>query len=55
MTAEDGDVESAIDSARKLAQARGDGAAYRDYADRYLTIAKSAGLEGHMARAEPMV
>jgi hypothetical protein len=27
----------------------------RDYADRYLTIAKSAGLEGHMARAVAMV
>jgi len=35
-----------------LARAKGDDAAYRDYADRYLTMAKSVGFEGHMAIAE---
>jgi adenylate cyclase len=37
-----------------LAQAKGDDAGYRDYADRYLHMAKSLGFEGHIARAEAM-
>jgi adenylate cyclase len=37
-----------------LARARGDDAAYRDFADRYGAMARSLGLEGHMAIAEAM-
>jgi adenylate cyclase len=37
-----------------LARARGDGAAFHDYADRYRAMAKSLGFEGHMAIAETL-
>jgi hypothetical protein len=37
-----------------LAQARRDEASYRDYRDRYRTMAKSLGFEGHIAWAEAM-
>ena len=37
-----------------LARARGDEAAYRGLADRYRTMAKSLGFEGHIAMAEAM-
>ncbi|WP_283160244.1 adenylate/guanylate cyclase domain-containing protein [Mycobacterium colombiense] len=37
-----------------LAQAHGDVAAYRDYRDRYRTMAASCGFEGHMAWGEAM-
>ncbi len=37
-----------------LARAKGETAAYRDYADRYLDMAKSLGFEGHTAIAEGM-
>jgi adenylate cyclase len=37
-----------------LARARGDDAAYRDFADRYRTMATSLGFEGHMAMADTM-
>jgi adenylate cyclase len=37
-----------------LAQAHDDKAAYLDYRDRYLAMAKSLGFEGHMAWAEGM-
>jgi hypothetical protein len=36
-----------------LARARGDDIAHRDYAGRYLTMAESLGLEGHIAMARP--
>ncbi len=36
-----------------LARARGDDIAHRDYAGRYLTMAESLGLEGHIAMAKP--
>ena len=32
-----------------LARARGDEAGYRDFRDRYRTMAKSLGFEGHIA------
>src|SRR6516164_1019224 len=38
-----------------LARARGDEAAYREYRDRYRTMATSLGFEGHIAWAEAMV
>jgi adenylate cyclase len=38
----------------RLAQANGDDAGYRDFADRYGAMAKSLGFEGHMAIAEAM-
>jgi hypothetical protein len=37
-----------------LARAHGDDTSYRDYRDRYRTMAKSLGFEGHMAWAEAM-
>ena len=37
-----------------LARAHGDETAYRDYRDRYRTMATSLGFEGHMAWAEDM-
>ena len=37
-----------------LARAHGDDAAYRDYRDRYRTMATSLGFEGHMKWAEAM-
>jgi adenylate cyclase len=37
-----------------LTRARGDDAAYRDYRDRYRTMAKSLGFEGHIKWAEEM-
>ncbi|MDH6247954.1 adenylate/guanylate cyclase domain-containing protein [Mycobacterium sp. OTB74] len=37
-----------------LARAHGDETGYRDYRDRYRTMAKSLGFEGHMAWAEAM-
>ncbi len=37
-----------------LAQARGDGARYHDLRERYRTMAKDLGFEGHMAMAEEM-
>ena len=37
-----------------LARAHGDEAGYRDYRDRYRTMATSLGFEGHMALAEAM-
>jgi adenylate cyclase len=37
-----------------LARARGDDMAYRDFVDRYCTMATSLGFEGHMAAAETM-
>jgi adenylate cyclase len=37
-----------------LARARGDEAAYRDFADTYGEIATSLGFEGHMAMAAAM-
>jgi hypothetical protein len=37
-----------------LAQARGDETGYRDYRDRYRTMATSLGFEGHMKWAEAM-
>jgi hypothetical protein len=37
-----------------LARARGDDTAYRDYRDRYGTMATSLGFEGHMKWAEAM-
>jgi hypothetical protein len=37
-----------------LARARGDEDAYRDYRDRYRTMATSLGYEGHVAWAEAM-
>ena len=37
-----------------LAQAEGDDAGYRDYRDRYRTMATDLGFEGHMAWAEAM-
>jgi adenylate cyclase len=37
-----------------LARAHGDETAYRDYRDRYGTMAKELGFEGHMAWAEAM-
>ncbi len=37
-----------------LAGARGDEAGYRDYRDRYGSLATSLGYEGHIARAEAM-
>jgi hypothetical protein len=37
-----------------LAQANGDDAGYRDFADDYCAMAKSLGFEGHMAIAETM-
>jgi hypothetical protein len=38
-----------------LARARGDDVGYRDLANRYRTMAKSLGFEGHIAWAEAMV
>lgn len=37
-----------------LARARGDQVAYRDYRDRYRTMATDLGFEGHMAMAEAL-
>ena len=37
-----------------LARAHGDETAYRDYRDRYRTMATSLGFEGHMQWAEAM-
>jgi adenylate cyclase len=37
-----------------LARSRGDDAAYRDFVDRYRTMATSLGFEGHIAMAETM-
>jgi hypothetical protein len=37
-----------------LARAYGDEAAYRDYRDRYRSMAASLGFKGHMKRAEAM-
>ncbi len=37
-----------------LAQAHGDDAGYRDYRDRYRTMANDLGYEGHMKWAEAM-
>ncbi|MFI5507931.1 ATP-binding protein [Mycobacterium sp. NPDC051804] len=37
-----------------LAEARGDGVAYRDFRDRYRALATSLGFEGHMAWAKAM-
>lgn len=37
-----------------LARARGDDASYGDYRDRYRTMAKSLGFEGHIKWAEAM-
>jgi hypothetical protein len=37
-----------------LAQAQADDTAYRDYRDRYRTMAKTLGFEGHIAWAEAM-
>ena len=37
-----------------LARAHGDDALYRNYRDRYRTMAISLGFEGHIARAEAM-
>ncbi len=37
-----------------LAKAHGDAAAYRDYRDRYRTMATDWGCEGHIAWAEAM-
>jgi class 3 adenylate cyclase len=37
-----------------LARARGDAAAYTDFRDRYCDMAKTLGLEGHIALAEAM-
>ena len=37
-----------------LAQAHGDESGYRDYRERYRTLATSLGFEGHMKRAEAM-
>jgi hypothetical protein len=37
-----------------LARAHGDDTVYRDYRDRYRTMAKSLGFEGHMKWAEAM-
>ena len=37
-----------------LARAKGDEARYRDYRDRYRTLATSLGFEGHMKWAEAM-
>ena len=37
-----------------LAQAHGDEEAYRDFADRYRTMATDLGFEGHMKWAEAM-
>ena len=37
-----------------LARARGDDAAYRDFVDRYRTMAISLGFEGHIAMASTM-
>ena len=37
-----------------LARARGDDAGYRDFTDRYRTMATSLGFEGHIAMAETM-
>ena len=37
-----------------LARAQGDDTAYRDYRDRYRTMATSLGFEGHIAWAETM-
>jgi adenylate cyclase len=36
------------------ARASGDKAAYRDFADRFRTMATSLGFEGHMAMADTM-
>jgi class 3 adenylate cyclase len=38
-----------------LVRARGDDVAYRDLAERYLTMAESLGFEGHTAWAEAMI
>ncbi len=38
-----------------LAQAEGDEATYRDYRDRYRTMANDLGFEGHMQWAAEMV
>ncbi len=35
-----------------LARARGDETSYRDFAERYTTMATSLGFQGHMAPAE---
>ncbi len=37
-----------------VAQAQGDDATYRDFADRYRKMAAELGFEGHMAWAEAM-
>jgi adenylate cyclase len=37
-----------------LARARGDEAAYRDFADRYRAMAESLAFEGHIATAKAM-
>jgi hypothetical protein len=37
-----------------LARAHGDDVAYRDYQDRYRTMAESLGFEGHIAMADTM-
>jgi hypothetical protein len=38
-----------------LARARGDDIAHKDFAGRYLAMAKSLGFEGHIAWAEAMI
>jgi hypothetical protein len=38
----------------QLARAHGDDATYRDYRDRYRTMATKLGFEGHMEWAEAM-
>jgi adenylate cyclase len=38
-----------------LAPARGDDAAYQDFANRYRMMAESPGFDGRIARAEAMV
>jgi hypothetical protein len=38
-----------------LARARGDDVAHRDLVNRYRTMAKSLGFEGHIAWAEAMI
>ncbi len=37
-----------------LARAHGDDTGYRDYRDRYHGMARTLGLEGHIASAEAM-
>ena len=58
LSAHDGSAIVAITLLRLralLARARGDDVAHRDLVDRYRTMAKSLGFEGHIAWAEAMI